>query len=106
MPSASLTFSTSPRALVLCALLGQDEATFLVFFLKNEGLDHITDGDNLIRVDIVLDGKFTDRDDTLRLVTDVEENLVAVNLYDGSFNEVSVVEELQRFFNFGEEILG
>ena len=33
----------APRALVLRALLGQDEAAFLVLLLENEGLDGVAD---------------------------------------------------------------
>ncbi len=57
-------------------------------------------------VDVVLDGKLArGGDDTLGLVADVEENLVAVDLHDGALDEVAVVEELQRLLDRGEEIV-
>src|SRR5699024_7896089 len=62
----------APRALVLRTLLGQDQTTLLVLLLQDKCLDLVTDGDNLRRVDIVLDGEFTGGDDTLCFVPDVE----------------------------------
>ena len=53
----------------------------------------------------MLDGEFAGGDDTLRLVTDVEENLVAIDLDDDAFDQVSVVEELQGLLDSGEEVL-
>jgi hypothetical protein len=90
----------------LGALLGQDKATFLVFFLKNEGLYNISNGHNLRRVNVVLDGKFAGGNYTLSFVSHVEENLVAVNLDDGTFNEVTVVEEFESFLDLGQEVFG
>ena len=94
----------APRALVLRALLGQDEATLFVLLLENESLDQVADLDDLGGVDVVLDGKFARGDYTLGLVTDVEENLVTIDLDDGSFDEVTVVEELESLFDRGKEI--
>ena len=37
----------APGALVLCALLGQDQPAFLVLLLENEGLDLVTHGNDL-----------------------------------------------------------
>src|SRR5699024_7228880 len=62
----------APCTLVLCALLRQDQAALFVLFLQDKRLNLVTDGDNLRRVDIMLDGEFTGRDDTLCLVPDVE----------------------------------
>ena len=95
----------APRALVLRALLRQDEAAFLVLLLENERLDGVADLDDLIGVDVVLDGELARGDDTLGLVADVEEHLVAVDLHDGSFDEVAVVEELQGQFDRGQKVL-
>ncbi len=94
----------APRALVLSTLLRQDEAAFLVLLLENECLDGVADLDDLARVHVVLDGKFAGGDDTLGLVPDVEEDLVAVDLDDGTLDEVPVVEELQRLFDRGEKV--
>ncbi|GMA85033.1 hypothetical protein GCM10025868_02830 [Angustibacter aerolatus] len=47
----------APGALVLRALLGQDEPTLLVLLLEDQGLDLVADLDDLVRVDVVLDGE-------------------------------------------------
>ena len=99
-------FDRAPRALVLRALLGQDQPAFLVFLLEDKGFDVLADGDDLIGVDVVLDGQLARGDDALGLVADVEENLVAVDLDDGALDDVAVVEILDRRVNGGEERLG
>ena len=91
-----LLLDRAPGALVLGALLGQDQPAFLVLLLENQGLDLIADGDDLVGVDVVLDGQFAGGDDTLGLVADVEQDLVAVDLDDGAFDDVAVVEVLDR----------
>ena len=48
----------APGALVLSPLLGQDQAAFLVLFLQDQGLDVLARVDNIVRVDVVLDGQF------------------------------------------------
>src|SRR6058998_1858269 len=82
----------APGALVLRALLGQDQAPLLVLLLEDEGLDRVTDLDDLVGVDVVLDAQLARGDDALGLVADVEEDLVTVDLDDGALNDVSVVE--------------
>jgi hypothetical protein len=94
----------APCTLVLSALLRQDEAAFFVFLLQDEGLDGVADLDDLARVDVVLDGELAGGDYTLGLVTDVEEDLVTIDLDDGSLDEVSVVEKLQRLFDRCKEV--
>jgi hypothetical protein len=94
----------APGALVLRALLGEDQATLLVLLLEDEGFDAVAHVDDLGGVDVVLDGELARGDDALGLVADVEEDLVAVDLHDGAFDEVSVVEELQSLFDRGKEV--
>jgi hypothetical protein len=98
-------FNIAPCTLVLCALLGEDEATFFVFLLKNECLNGVANLDYLRGVNVVLDGKFTRRDNTFGLVANVKENLVAIYLDNGAFNEVTIVEKLEGLFDSGEEVL-
>src|SRR5665811_346306 len=72
----------APGALVLGALLGQDQPTLLVLLLQDEGLDVVAHFDDVVRVDVVLDREFARGNDTLGLVADVEQNLIAVDLDD------------------------
>ena len=50
--------------------------------------------------------EFTRRDNTFGLVTDVEQNLVAVDLYNDALDEVAVVEELKGCFYRCQEFFG
>ena len=87
--------SMSPQARSYCArFLERISRPSFVFLLKNKSFDFIAHGNDLVRVDIVFDGKFTAWDDTFGLVADVEKDFVTVNLDDGSFDDVSVVEVL------------
>jgi len=95
----------APGPLGLRALLGQDQAAFLVLLLEDEGLDCIAYGNDLGGVDVVLDGQFAGGDDTLGLVTDVEQDLVAVDLDDDSFDDVAVIKVLDRRIDRGEQLL-
>ncbi len=63
----------------------------------------VADGDDLVRVHVVLDRELPGRDDTLGLVTDVEQDLVPVNLHDGSVDDVAIVEVLDGLVDRGEE---
>ncbi len=101
-----LLLDRAPGPLVLRALLGQDQPAFFVFLLKDQRLDLIAHGNDLGRVDVVLDGQLAGRDDTFGLVTDVEQDLVTVNLDDGAFDDVAIVEVLDGLVDGCEEILG
>src|SRR5690606_21391998 len=95
----------APGALVLGALLRQDQAAFLVLLLEHEGLDVVTNLDDVVRVDVVLDGELARGDDALGLVSDVEQNLIAVDLDDLAVDDVAVVEELQSLLDRGQEVV-
>ena len=94
----------APGALVLRTLLGQDQAAFLVLLLEDEGLDLVADVDDLVGVDVVLDGQLARGDDALGLVADVEQDLVPVDLDDATLDDVAVVEVLDRRVDRGEEV--
>ena len=66
----------APGALVLCALLGQDQSALLVLLREDEGLDVVADRDDLGGVDVVLDGQLAGGNDALGLVADVEQEPV------------------------------
>ena len=53
----------------------------------------------------MLDGELAGRDDAFGLVADVEENLVTIDLDDGAFDDVAIVEVLDGGINGSEEIL-
>ena len=95
----------APRTLVLSALLGQEEAAFLVFLLEDEGLDLVAHGDDVAGVDVVLDGQLAREDDALGLVADVKEDLVVVDLDDSALDDVAIVEVLDGLVNSGEQVL-
>src|SRR5690606_13976786 len=52
---------------------------------------------------VVLDRELSARDDTFGLVTDVEQDLVPVDLHDDAVDDVAVVEVLDRLVDRGEE---
>jgi len=60
--------------------------------------------DDLVGVDVVLDRQLTGGDDALGLVTDVEQDLVPVDLDDGPFDDVAVVEVLDGQIDRREEV--
>ncbi len=53
----------------------------------------------------MLDGQLAGGDDALGLVADVEENLVAVDLDDRAFDNVTVIEVLDGGVDGGKEVL-
>jgi hypothetical protein len=52
----------------------------------------------------VLDGQLARGDDALGLVADVEQDLVPVDLDDATFDDVAVVEILDRRVDRGEQV--
>ena len=53
----------------------------------------------------MLNGQLAGGDDTLGLVSDVQKDFVVVNLDDGTFDDVTIVEVLDGCVDRGEEIL-
>ena len=93
MPSFSLTSSIVPHAaLVLRALLREDETAVLVLLLEHKRLELVVERDDLVRIDVVADRELAGRDHALGLETDVEQHLVAVDLDHATSDDVSVVE--------------
>ena len=76
----------APSTLILCTLLGENKTSFLVFLSDNKGFDGVANFDNVIWINVFLDGKFTGRNYTFSLVADVQQYFVVINLYDGTFN--------------------
>ncbi len=95
----------APSALVLCTLLGQDQTSFLVFLGDDKGFDGVADLDDLIRINVLLDGKLTRGNDTLGLVADVQEDFVAIDLDDGAFNQITIAEVLDGGIDCLDEVV-
>ncbi|GAB7037446.1 hypothetical protein JCM9533A_12940 [Catenuloplanes niger JCM 9533] len=95
----------APGALVLRPLLREDQTTLLVLLLENEGLDVVTDRHHFRGVHVVLDRQLARGDDALGLVADVEQDFIPVDLNDGAFDNVAVVEVLDGLIDRGEECL-
>jgi hypothetical protein len=84
-----------PGSFVLRALLGEDEAAFLVFFLENERLDLVPYLHHFAGVDVMADRELLRGDDAFGFVSDVEKNLIVVDADDLPADEVAVVEILE-----------
>ena len=95
----------APSALILGTLLGQDKTAFLVFLGYDKGLDGVADFDDIVGIDVLLDGKFAGGDDTLGLVADVEENLVTVDLDDRTLDQITIIEVLDGGIDCLDEVL-
>ena len=78
--------NVTPSALILCTLLGENKTSFLVFLSYNKGFDGVANFNNIIWINVFLDGKFTGRDYTFSFVADVQQYFVVINLYDCTFN--------------------
>ena len=65
----------------------------------------VTHRHDLVGVDVVCDRQLPGQDDALGLVADVEQDLVAVDLDDGAFDDVAIVEVLDGVVDSGEERL-
>ncbi|CQB86092.1 Uncharacterised protein [Chlamydia trachomatis] len=76
----------TPSTLILCTLLGENKTSFLVFLSYNKGFDGVANFNNIIWINVFLDGKFTGRDYTFSFVADVQQYFVVINLYDCTFN--------------------
>jgi len=91
--SASFSFSmVAPGPFRTGPASSRDEAPLLVLLLEDQRLDGLAQRDDLRGVDVVADGKLAYRDHALGLETDVEEDLVAIDLDDRSLDEVTVLE--------------
>ena len=98
------SLNSSPCALILGTLLGEDQTTFFILFGEDERLDALSHFDQFAWINIVANRKLTRWDDTFCFVSDIDENFVAIYLNDCSFDEISVIEILDCSFDGGEEI--
>ena len=96
----------APRPLILRALLRQNQTTFLVLLLQNKRLHPVPDPHDLIRIHIVLDRQLPGRDYPLRLIPNIQQHLIPVDLDDRPLNNVPIIEILDRLIDRRQEILG
>ena len=93
MPSASLISSILPQARSYWARFldrtRRPSLSSLVMTSASMGSPRFND---LRRVDVVSDRQLASRDDALRLVADVEEDLVSVDSDDGALDELPVLD--------------
>ena len=85
-------FDLAPGPLVLGPLLGQDEATVLVFLGDDERFDALAHRHDLVGVDVVANRELAARDHAFGLVADVQEDFVAIDLDHGAVHELAVLD--------------
>ena len=105
LASRELLLDGNPCTLVLGALLGEDQAAILVFFLKHESLDFVAHLHDLARIDIATDGKLTHGNDTFGLEPDVKQNLIAVKLDNGAGDQIAFVKWINGAIDQGIHLL-
>jgi hypothetical protein len=92
-----------PRLLEPRTLLREDQAPVGILLLEHERVDLVTDRDLLIGVHRPADAELGDRDDPLRLVADVYQDLVLVHADHGAGHDVPLAEVGQRAVVVGDE---
>ena len=81
-----------PRELEARALLREDQPPFGVLLREHERVDLVAERDLVGGVDRAADRQLGDRDDALRLVADVDENLVLVDAHDRAVHDLALVD--------------
>ena len=86
--SASFLASIVPHACSYCArFFERMRRPSLSSFCEDERFDLLAERHDLVRVDVVADRQLLGRNHAFGLVSDVEEHLVGVDLYDRSCDE-------------------
>src|SRR5689334_1823950 len=93
-----------PRLLEAGALLRENQPALGVLLLEHERVDLLADLDLVVRVDGAADRELGDGDDALRLVADVDQDLVLVDADHGAGDDVALVEVGQRAVVVGDEL--
>ena len=89
-------FDLPPHPFVKGAFLGEDQPTLLVFLLEDQDLDLVSDGHDLAGRDVLADGEFFQRYDAFGFVTDVDQDLVLLDVHHRSFDDVTLFELQHR----------
>src|SRR5215211_6998641 len=93
-----------PRLLEARALLRQDQAAVLVLLGEDERVDLVSERDLVRRVDRLADRQLLLRDDPLRLVADVDQDLVLVDADDVAGEHVALAERDERRVVVGDDL--
>ena len=92
LASVELLLDAVPSTLVLGALLGEDQTAVLVLLLENEGLNGVAQVHDVSGVGVLADGQLADGNNALRLEADVKQDLIALNLDNGTRDKITLVE--------------
>ena len=92
LAGVELLLDAVPSALVLGTLLGEDQTAVLVLLLENEGLDGVAQVHDVSGVGVLADGQLADGNNALRLEADVKQDLIALNLDNGTRDKIALVE--------------
>src|SRR4051812_13122868 len=82
----------APGLLEAGALLGEQQAPLLILLGEDERVDLFAEGDLVSRVDRAADRELVRGDDALRLVADVDQDLVLVDADDLAADDVALLE--------------
>src|SRR3954471_16096290 len=84
----------APGLLEAGPLLGEQQAPLLILLGEHERVDLFAEGDLVSRVDRAADRELVRGDDALRLVADVDQDLVLVDADDLAADDVALLEGL------------
>ena len=100
----------APRTLVLRTLLGENQTTLFVLLGEDQCFHLLAQLDDLVGVHVVADRELTARDHALGLVSDIEQDLVLVDLHNGASDELAVLDVDERSVDGvcerGAEVIG
>ena len=85
-------FNVAPSPLILSTLLRQNQTTLFVFLGEHESLDGLSYRHHLCRIHIVANTELTRWDHAFALVSDIEQNLVPIDLHDDAAYQLPIVD--------------
>ena len=94
----------APGLLEAGPLLGEHEPALLVLLGEHQGVDLLAERDLLRGIDRAADRELVGRDDALRLVADVDQDLVLVDPHDLAGDDIALLEGLDRRVVVGDEL--
>src|ERR1700730_1403904 len=103
-PDSAGVSAPPPRLLEAGPFLGEDEASLLVLLGEHKGVDLVAERDLLRGVDRLSDRELVGRDDALRLVADVDEDLFLVDADDLAGHDVALLEGDDRGVVVGNQL--